>query len=99
MSDPYRTAAECLVDPIARPNVFVRAWRKAFGQLVYGGEKTCGHCRYWKPKKRWPYESWWPVVVENGLGDCKLLFGKEDTRKEDACERFTARRRYKHRVR
>lgn len=39
--DPYRTAADVLVDPLMKPNFLVRAWRKLFGQLVYTREKSC----------------------------------------------------------
>jgi len=37
------------------------------------------------------------VHIQGDKGDCKLIFGKEDTSKDDTCKRFKAKRRYKHR--
>lgn len=111
MMDPYRTAAELLIDPLVRPNFLVRAWRGLFGHLVYGGAKTCGHCRYWSPvitkSKRRTWSDTFSVYYHKKVkepkekGDCKLIFSHDgqEKRPDETCERFNARRKYKHRIR
>lgn len=96
MSDPYRSVDFFPSTP-KQPSFSTRWWRRWIGQLVYGGEKTCGHCKYWKPRKYWQYGDVLRSIDERGKGDCKLLYGKEDTKKDDTCERFKPRRRYMHR--
>jgi hypothetical protein len=98
-----------------RPSAWTRAWRFLFGRLVYGGPETCGHCKRWRrPKRRLtrvectksyhdgrscPYSGHWVFTSHKVEGNCKLLFGSENTTKDETCDRFRARRRYKHRVR
>ena len=78
-----------------RPNVFVRLWYSFVGKLVYGGEPTCGHCCYWtEPEEKEEYFRGEKILCK---GDCKLLYGEEDTLPTDTCRRFTPARRYMHR--
>jgi hypothetical protein len=81
----------------------VRLWRRLFGRLVYDGPETCGHCKYWKPPLLKPRKTYHSRTGKEQMlyynGDCKLLFGEDDTIERDTCTRFAPRRRYKHRVR
>jgi hypothetical protein len=70
-----------------------RLFARLFGPLIYDGEETCGHCKYWKRPEN--------LKTSGGskyYGDCKLLVGKRDTVYTDTCHRFTPRRRYMRRV-
>ena len=99
---PYRTAI--VPHAAQRPSWVARGWYRWIGKLVYGGEESCGHCKFWKPPKK--LRDWYWDTDENGRrgkvwydvkGDCKLLFGEEDTTQHHRCDRFRPRRRYMHR--
>jgi len=74
-------------------------WRRIFGRLIYDGPKTCGHCKYWRLHTKWDkYNGWY----RPNKGDCKLIFSRDNEEKhesEEGCDRFAAKRKYKHRVR
>ena len=108
---PYRTPSD-LPPPGPRPNFLIRAWRAVFGRLIYDGEETCGHCRYWKPvmERKVVGEKYSSILlmrvdeyrkVPYEKGDCILIYSADgrDKRPEEKCHRFTARRKYKRRVR
>lgn len=109
-SDPYRSNPLALA-PASKPNFLVRAWRFIFGRLIYDGEETCGHCRYWKPVVIKEKERKWSNLISNYYnatvktkaekGDCKLIYSENGQEKKpnEACHRFTAKRKYKRRVR
>lgn len=84
------------------PGPLTRLWRRVFGQLVYDGPETCGHCKFWKrpnPEfKKGKFIGYGKYEQIPFRGDCKLLYGKEDTLSTD-CDRFTPRRRYHRRLR
>jgi hypothetical protein len=84
-----------------KPGPLTRLWRRVVGRLVYGGPETCGHCKRWTAPKRLRKQGWrnGDYVWYDVEGDCRLLFGKEDTTQHDTCRRFKARRRYMHRER
>lgn len=97
---PYREPGE-----INNPMVAKRWWWKIFGRLIYEGPEVCGQCKYWKaPKKLRDWEWQWDgdgqqkKIWYSVKGDCKLLFGKEDTTMHDNCKQFTAARKYKRRI-
>jgi len=92
-----RVRAELALQEEEQPSVLTRIWRRVFGRKVYSGPETCGHCKYWKIRKK--YDNYWHRWEFPSKGDCKLLYGKEDTTKDGTCHRFKARRRYKHRER
>jgi hypothetical protein len=95
MSGPYRENLPVL--DYARPNFLVRWWYRWIGKLVYTGKPTCGHCKYWKPPSTWTWDVMYWGESPGEYGDCKLLYGTKDTGKDDTCDRFAPRRRYKHR--
>jgi len=93
--------------PPPRPWWGARLWRRLFGELVYTGEHTCGHCTFWTPGP--------PVAVickdrsccsyryhtKPGKGDCKLIHGERDKWAHESCDgddRFQPKRTYMHRV-
>lgn len=113
LGDPYRGAISPY-EPIPRPWWGARLWNRLFGVLVYDGPETCGHCTYWKPPgydkirtrcdknyhgSRACYAQYHVEKVLRTKGDCKLLFGKEDTTKDETCDRFTGARKFKRRIR
>ena len=78
------------------PNFLVRLWHRFVGKLVYGGEETCGHCKYWtEPEEahKWISGEW-----RANKGDCKLLYGDHDTTAKESCCRFSPKKQYMHRV-
>lgn len=103
---PYRSSSLMLPEP--RPLFLVRWWRKLVGKLVYGGSETCGHCKYWKEGWKRAREMYWSSAFNTNMvrhtkiktekGDCRLMYGEEDTALHDTCDRFRPRRRYMHRV-
>lgn len=106
---PYRSNSIIPAEP-ERPSWIIRLWWSIFGRKIYTGPMTCAHCKYWskvwttKEEKRWSTffgtNVWKDVKVVAKRGDCSLLYGKFDKEPDaEACERFSARRRYKHRVR
>jgi hypothetical protein len=109
-SDPYRSNTLALA-PASKPNFLVRAWRAIFGRLIYDGEETCGHCRYWKPvflkEKQRVFSDFFgtsynsTVTVLAAKGDCKLIYSEDGQEKKqnETCHRFTAKRKYKRRIR
>lgn len=88
---PYRTT-RWTQDKSPRIGFFKRLWYRYVGKLVYGGEPTCGHCKYWKNPNG---SSHWYNM--NNKGDCRLMFGEQDKFHNETCERFQAKRRFKHR--
>lgn len=88
-------------------------WRRQFGVLCYAGPNTCGHCKYWKAPRPRPvklrcgvryhdghycHKDWHWAIKSPSKGDCRLLYGKQDTESGDTCARFWPRRRYMHRA-
>ena len=82
-----------------------KVFSKIFGPLIYDGPENCCHCKFWKPNYRLMlvrselfgyYNKKTSDLAEKG--DCKLLFDKENTKKDDTCHRFTPRWRYFRRV-
>ena len=47
---------------------------------------------------RYCHQNWHWAIKNPSKGDCKLLYGKQDTESGDTCARFWPRRRYMHRV-
>lgn len=77
-----------------------RFFTRFFGPLIYDGEKTCGHCKYWTDPRHPRGLEWKDTKgrARYALGDCKLLVGPYDTTYKQSCHRFTPRRRYMRRV-
>ena len=103
---PYRTSTT--PETLPQPWWGARLWRRLVGELVFSGDRTCGHCRHWKAGE--------PIKVrcndlsccnksyhyEPGKGDCKLIHGKHDKWADERCpadnDRFQPKRKYMHRV-
>ena len=101
MGNPYRGSLEIYNEKYSH-GFWVRLWHRYVGKLVYGGKETCGHCKYWHwPKNKKAASEYWSDRTgkwEKAKGDCKLLYGDNDTLPNESCDRFHPRRKYMHRV-